>query len=57
MVRGQAHAGQLGAVVPIVTLTVAVPASLPGGADGDDQDEDEDEAAKGEADTETKGEP
>jgi hypothetical protein len=51
------QANSIGAVVPIVTLTVAVPSSLPGGADGDDQDEDEDEAAKSEADTKTEGEP
>jgi hypothetical protein len=55
LVGEQAHVGQLGTVVRIVTPTALVLSSPPDGADG--KDEDVDEAAKGEADTETEGEP
>jgi hypothetical protein len=44
-------------VETVVTPTAPVLSSPPNGADGDGKDEDVDETAKGEADTETKGEP
>jgi hypothetical protein len=43
--------------LPPPHLTASVPLSPPDGADGDNQGEDENEEAKGEAGTETEGEP
>jgi hypothetical protein len=43
--------------VAVVTPTAPVLSSPPDGGDGDGKDENVDEADKGEADTETEGEP
>jgi len=48
---------QLVAVATVITPTAPVLSSPPNGADGDGTNEDVDETAKGEADTETEGEP